>query len=255
MLIKVKNWIQSCLFIFKQSVRQSLFLGMLYITIILFIPILPGLKIISPIILFLYPFIVLIYVNFYKELDAKKSFDIQHIFNLLKMKFRPLLLIGGLTFIFSTLLSMVFYADLAPKTEEIKSITEFSEKYQTTFIKLILISIPFIMATWFSPMLILYKQYGPIKAIKSSLAGTLMFSIPLLLGWAILTGSFVVIIFLTTFFFSLLSFLGQNSISFLTSLFLLVFFTAYISILFIFQYVTYKDIFESLKIKSGRSMD
>jgi len=255
MLIKVKNWIQSCLFIFKQSVRQSLFLGMLYITIILFIPILPGLKIISPIILFLYPFIVLIYVNFYKELDAKKSFDIQHIFNLLKMKFRPLLLIGGLTFIFSTLLSMVFYADLAPKTEEIKSITEFSEKYQTTFIKLILISIPFIMATWFSPMLILYKQYGPIKAIKSSLAGTLMFSIPLLLGWAILTGSFVVIIFLTTFFFSLLSFLGQNSISFLTSLFLLVFFTAYISILFIFQYVTYKDIFEPLKIKSGRSMD
>ena len=249
MLIKVKNWIQSCLFIFKQSVRQSLFLGMLYITIILFIPILPGLKIISPIILFLYPFIVLIYVNFYKELDAKKSFDIQHIFNLLKMKFRPLLLIGGLTFIFSTLLSMVFYADLAPKTEEIKSITEFSEKYQTTFIKLILISIPFIMATWFSPMLIFYNQYGAMKAIKSSLAGTLMFSIPLLLGWAILTGSFVVIILLTTFFFSLLSFLGQNSISFLTSLFLLVSFTAYISILFIFQYVTYRDIFESIKTK------
>ncbi len=167
----------------------------------------------------------------------------------MKIKFKPLLFLGGLTFIFSTLLSMIFYADLGPKTEEIKSITEFSEKFLPTFIKLILISIPFIMATWFSPMLIFYKQYGPIKAIKSSLAGTLMYSIPLLLGWAILTGSFVVIILLTTFFFSLLSFLGQNSISFLSSLFLLVSFTAYISILFIFQYVTYKDIFESLKIK------
>ena len=40
----------------------------------------------------------------------------------------------------------------------------------------------------------------------------------------------------------------KNSISFLSSLFLLVSFTVYISIMFIFQYVTYKDIFESLKI-------
>jgi len=249
MLIKVKNWIYSSLILFRQSVRQSLFLGMLYITIILFIPVLPVLQFFSPITIFLYPFIVLIYIHFYRELDSKRNFDIQHIFNLLKVKFRPLLFIGGLTFIFSTFLSMVFYADLIPNTEEIKSITQFSEKYQLTFIKLILISIPFIMATWFSPMLIFYNQYGAMKAIKSSLAGTLMFSIPLLLGWTILTGSFVVIILLATFFFSLLSFLGQNSISFLTSLFLLVSFTAYISILFIFQYVTYKDIFESLKIK------
>ena len=249
MLIKVKKWIQHCLFLFKQSVRQSLFLGMLYITIILFIPILPVLQFFSPITIFLYPFIVIIYIHFYRELDSKKNFDIKYIFNLLKVKFRPLLFIGGLTFIFSTILSMVFYADLVPKTEEIKSITEFSQKYQFTFIKLILISIPFIMATWFSPMLIFYNQYEAMKAIKSSLAGTLMFSIPLLLVWVILTGSFVVIILLITFFFSLLSFLGQNSISFLTSLFLLVSFTAYISILFIFQYVTYKDIFEPLKTK------
>ena len=250
MLIKVKNWIQSCLFLFKKSVRQSLFLGMLYITIILFIPMLPVLKFFSPITIFLYPFIVLIYIHFYRELDAKRNFGIQQIFNLLKIKFRPLLFLGGLTFIFSTAVSMIFYADIGPKPEEIKSITEFSETYLPTFTKLILISIPFIMATWFSPMLIFYNNYGAMKAIKSSLAGTLMFSIPLLLGWAILTGSFVIVILLTTLFFSSLSFLGQNSISFLSSLFLLVSFTAYISILFIFQYVTYKDIFEPLKIKS-----
>ena len=250
MLIKVKNWIYSCLILFRQSIRQSLFLGMLYITIILFIPILPVLKFISPITIFLYPFIVIIYIHFYRELDAKRDFGIQHIFNLLKIKFRPILFLGGLTFIFSTVVSMVFYADLGPKTEEIKSISEFSQKFLPTFIKLIVISIPFIMATWFSPMLIFYNEYGAMKAIKSSLAGTLMFSIPLLLGWAILTGSFIIIILLTTLFFSSLSFLGQNSISFLSSLFLLVSFTAYISILFVFQYVTYKDIFEPLKIKS-----
>ena len=250
MLIKAKYWIYSCLILFRQSVRQSLFLGMLYITIILFIPILPVLKFISPITIFLYPFIVIIYIHFYRELDAKRDFGIQHIFNLLKIKFRPILFLGGLTFIFSTVVSMVFYADLGPKTEEIKSISEFSQKFLPTFIKLIVISIPFIMATWFSPMLIFYNEYGAMKAIKSSLAGTLMFSIPLLLGWAILTGSFIIIILLTTLFFSSLSFLGQNFISFLSSLFLLVSFTAYISILFVFQYVTYKDIFEPLKIKS-----
>ena len=116
--------------------------------------------------------------------------------------------------------------------------------------KLILISIPFFMATWFSPLLITYNQYTVIKAIKSSLAGTLMFSIPLLLGWVILSSSFIIVIFFISLFFSSLSFLGQNLISFLSSLFLLISLTAYISILFIYQYVTYKDIFESLKIKS-----
>ena len=203
MLIKVKNWIYSSLILFRQSVRQSLFLGMLYITIILFIPMLPVLEFFSPITIFLYPFIVLIYIHFYRELDAKRNFDIQHIFNLLKIKFRPLLFIGGLTFIFSTLLSMFFYADIGPKTEEIKSITEFSEKYQPTFIKLILISIPFIMATWFSPMLIFYNQYGAMKAIKSSLAGTLMFSIPLLLFIVIIFGTKFYFIFIKSFFASI----------------------------------------------------
>ena len=249
MLIKAKNWVHSCLTLFKQSIRQSLFLGMLYLTIFLFFPILPGLKFISPITIFLWPFIVLIYIHFYRELDKKRDFDLKHVFNTLNIKFRPLLSIGGLSFIFATLVSFVFYSDIGPKAEEIKSIAEYGEKLLPTLAKIILISIPFFMATWFSPLLIAYNHYGVLKAIKSSLAGTLMFSIPLLLGWAILTGGFILIILLVSIFFSSLSFLGQNLISFLSSLFLLLSFTAYISILFIFQYVSYKDIFGSLKTK------
>ena len=246
MLLKVKDWTQNCLFLFSQSIRQSLFLGMLYLTIFLFFPVLPGLKFISPITIFLWPFIVLIYIHFYRELDAKRDFDLQNIFNLLKTKFRPLLFLGGLAFIYATLVSLVFYAD-GEITPDIDSYAEISEKYLPIFTKIILISIPFFMATWFSPLLIAYNQYGILRAIKSSLAGTLMFSIPLLLGWIVLTGSFVLIILLVSIVFSSLSFLGQNLVSFLSSLFLLLSFTAYISILFIFQYVSYKEIFGSLK--------
>jgi hypothetical protein len=247
MLIKVKNWIQSCLILFKLSIRPSLFLGMLYVTIFLFFPILPGLKFISPVTIFLWPFIVLIYVHFYRELDAKRDFNLQYIFNLLKAKFRPLLSLGGLSFVFATTVSFVFYSDLGPKTEEIKSFAEASDRLLPIFAKIILISIPFFMATWFSPLLIAYNEYGFLKAIKSSFAGTLMFSIPLLLGWFILTGSFILVVLFVSFLFSSLSFLGQNLVSFLSSLFLLLSFTAYISIVFIFQYVSYKDIFEKVK--------
>ena len=218
----------------------------MYLTIFLFIPILPALKFISPITIFLWPFIVLIYVDFYKELDEKKKFDIQRIFNLLKIKFRPLLSLGGLSFIFATIISFVFYSG-GSFNPEVESYAELTERYLPIFAKVILISIPFFMATWFSPLLIAYHQYGIAKAIKSSLAGTLMFSIPILLGWIILTGGFIIIILLISLFFSSLSFLGQNLISFFSSLFLLISFTAYISIIYIFQYVTYKDIFGSLK--------
>ena len=252
MLIKVKNWIYSCLILFKKSVRQSLFLGMLYFTFSLFV--IPTFAIsigemklsVAHIIL---PFIALIYVHFYKELDEKGNFELKYIFNILKIKFRPLLSIGGLSLIFATLASFVFYSDVGPKTEEIKSIAEYSQKLLPTFIKIILIYIPFFMAVWFSPLLIVYNHYGVLKAVKSSLAGTLMFSIPLLLGWAILTGGFILIILLISIFFSSLSFLGQNLVSFLSSLLLLLSFTAYISILFIFQYVSYKEIFGTLKTK------
>ena len=249
MLIKVKNWIHSCLILFKQSVRQSLFLGMLYLTIFLFFPILPGLKFLSPITIFLWPFIVLIYIHFYRELDEKRDFDLNQIFNKLKVKFRPLLIIGGFTFIFATLVSILFHSEAIP-TDKIKSFAEVAEILLPIFIKIILISIPFFMATWFSPLLIAYNDYGVLKSIKSSLAGTLMFSIPILIGWSILTGSFILIVLLASILFSSLTFLGQNFISFFSSLFLLVSLTAYISILFIFQYVSYKDIFGPLKINA-----
>jgi hypothetical protein len=222
---------------------------MLYLTIFLFIPILPALKFISPITIFLWPFIVVIYIHFYKQLDEKNNFDIQYIINLLKVKFKPLLSLGGFSFIFASIVSFIFYSE-GVINADIKTYSDLTEKFLPVFMKLILISIPFFMATWFSPLLITYNQYTVIKAIKSSLAGTLMFSIPLLLGWVILSSSFIIVIFFISLFFSSLSFLGQNLISFLSSLFLLISLTAYISILFIYQYVTYKDIFESLKIKS-----
>ncbi|MAR99991.1 MAG: hypothetical protein CMH24_01300 [Nitrosomonadales bacterium] len=212
-------------------------------------PILPALKFLSPITIFLWPFIVVIYIHFYKQFDEKSNFDLKYIIDLLKAKFKPLLSIGGFCFIYASMVSFVVYAG-GGINEDIKNYDELTEKFLPVVIKIILISIPFFMATWFSPLLIAYNKYGFIKAIKSSLAGTLMFSIPLLSSYIVISASFIITIIFITFFFSTLSFLGQNLISFFSSLFLLILLTAYISILFIYQYVTYKDIFGSLKIKS-----
>jgi hypothetical protein len=254
MLIKIKNWVYSSLILFRRSVRQSLFLGMLYFTFSLFFtPILVvsiGEIKLSPANIIL-PFIALIYMHFYRELDANKDFDLKYIFGVLKTKFKPLLSLGILSFINVALVIFVFHSDAGLTLEEIKSFSQDTERLLHTLIKIILISLPFLMATWFSPLLIAYNGYGFVRAVKSSLAGTLMFAIPLLLGWVILIGGFIFISLLVIVFFSSLSFLGQNIISLLSSLFLLLSFTTYLSILFIFRYVTYKAIFEiSLPIKS-----
>jgi len=253
MLIKVKNWIYSCLILFQKSVRQSLFLGMLYFTFSLFV--IPAFAIsigeiklsVAHIIL---PFIILIYLHFYRELIGNRGFDLKHVFDMLKVKFKPLLSLGVLIFIHAGLVIFVFHSDAGFTLEEIKEFAQDKERLLPAFTKIILISIPFLMATWFSPLLIAYNEYGFVRAVKSSFAGTLMFSIPLLLGWIILTSIFVLIITFISLIFLSLSFLGQNLISLLSSLFFLLSLTAYYSILFIFQYVTYKDIFEPLKIKS-----
>jgi hypothetical protein len=88
--------------------------------------------------------------------------------------------------------------------------------------KLILLLLPLLMGTWFSPMLIVYNHYSLLKSIKSSVAGSLMYIIPLGLSW---------LIFSTTAILFMLScgvLIGSL-------------------VMFAFQYISYRDIFKSAK--------
>jgi hypothetical protein len=104
-------------------------------------------------------------------------------------------------------------------------------------IKILLATIPFIMLTWFAPLLIVFKNYNFLKSIKSSFAACLIYLIPLLLSWIFFICVFLLVIFIVSFIASSLS-------PILSSFFILILVTIYFALTFAFQGITYKTIFK-----------
>jgi hypothetical protein len=108
------------------------------------------------------------------------------------------------------------------------------------------LAIPILMATWFSPILIAYHNFGLIKAIKSSFAGVLLSIMPITLSWLILLGGFISVIFLMIMVFTILGSSENVLMSYVLIFLCMLVLAAYISTLFSFQYITYKDVYKSI---------
>jgi hypothetical protein len=113
--------------------------------------------------------------------------------------------------------------------------------------KLILLLLPLLMATWFSPMLIVYNHYSLFKSIKSSIAGCLMYIAPLGLSWLIFSTTAILFMLSCGLLIgSLASFFPLIGPSLMGAI---IFFALLVitSVMFAFQYISYRDIFKSAK--------
>jgi hypothetical protein len=113
--------------------------------------------------------------------------------------------------------------------------------------KLILLLLPLLMATWFSPMLIVYNHYSLFKSIKSSIAGCLMYIAPLGLSWLIFsTTAILFMLSCGVLIGSLASFFPSIGPSLMGAI---IFFALLVitSVMFAFQYISYRDIFKTAR--------
>ena len=117
----------------------------------------------------------------------------------------------------------------------------------TVFVKLILklflFMLPLFAATWFSPMIVVFRGEGVFKALKSSIAAILIFIIPLLMTWLSMIVIFALLIYT---FQNFLLFFGLSQAAYIAISTIIIFsLTAvYIAALFIFQFLGYKQIFK-----------
>lgn len=162
------------------------------------------------------------------------------LFNLLRQKLSHLIFVGLLSIAYTIFLSAWLSADMT----RIIELSQSSELEKISFnlispilIKILLATIPFIMLTWFAPLLIVFKNYNFLKSIKSSFAACLIYLIPLLLSWIFFICVFLLVIFIVSFIASSLS-------PILSSFFILILVTIYFALTFAFQGITYKTIFK-----------
>ncbi len=248
-LNKAHHWVTQSVLLTKLNFKVTLLLGSAYIFAYLLVPSIPGLSFISPFLIIAWPMSTMIFINFFRLSQDKKETDFKGLLKINKENIRALIYLGVICLFYSLLISLVLSADIknilaAASEPEISE--DISNNLVSILIKFMVLAIPILIATWFSPILIAYHNFGLIKAIKSSFAGVLLSIMPIILSWLILLGGFISIIFLIIVVFTILGSSVNVLMSYVLIFLCMLVLAAYISTLFSFQYITYKDIYKSI---------
>jgi len=248
-LNKSHHWVTQSVLLSKLNFKVTLLLGSAYIFAYLLVPSIPGLSFISPFLIIAWPISTMIFINFFRLSQDKKETNFKALLKINKENMRLLIYLGVICLFYSLLISLVLSPDIknilaAASEPEISE--DISNNLVSILVKFMVLAIPILMATWFSPILIAYHNFGLIKAIKSSFAGVLLSIMPITLSWLILLGGFISVIFLVSMDFTILGSSENVLMSYVLIFLCMLVLAAYISTLFSFQYITYKDVYKSI---------
>jgi type III secretory pathway component EscS len=121
----------------------------------------------------------------------------------------------------------------------------FLQKMLPFMLKLALLLTPLMMATWFSPMLIAFNNYDLVKAIKSSIAGSLQYMIALATAWIVLSGGIVILMLTVGIAVGIVGSLVPALAQMLTSFLIFGCLLLATALMLAFQYVSYRDVFRA----------
>jgi len=237
-------WLRDIFLILKKTKNYSLMIGYTYLFIFLVLPSLPLIQFLSPIVIILWPVVVVQIITFYQSQENKKI-SIFKLDSQLKKSIPQLLRIGLITFFYALLVSTFLSPQMQSIVEQANAGDSVIEAavFIKLILKLFLFMLPLFAATWFSPMIIVFRGEGVFKALKSSIAAILIYIIPLLMTWASMIVIFALLIYVLQNFLLLFGF--SQAVYIAVSTVVIFSLTAvYIAALFIFQFLGYKQIFK-----------
>ncbi len=247
------SWVTESVTLFKTAPHKWLLLGLAYVTLFMMIPSIGGLEFLAFFSILIWPVFLAIAIALYRNADMKKQQNLSEIFNNIKPKMLTLMALGGTCLLYGALISFVLNSDLQGLTALAQNKSDMTESQMMTLLqkifpvllKMILLLIPLMMATWFAPMLIAFNNYGLAKAVKSSIAGSLQYIIALGTAWLLMTLGIVALMLGVGIVAGLISgmvpVLGQMLMS-------LVVFSCLLlatALMLAFQYVSYRDVFRA----------
>ncbi len=241
---QTQSWLRDIFLILKKTKNHSLVIGYTYLFIFLVLPSLPLIQFLSPIVIILWPVAVVQIINFYRSSDNKKI-SIFKLDSQIKKSIPQLLRIGLITFFYALVISTFLSPQMQSIVEQANAGDSVLDAavFLKLILKLFLFMLPLFAATWFSPMIVVYRGEGVFKALKSSIAAILIFIIPLLLTWVSMIVIFAVLIYVFQNFLLLFG-LSQAAYIAISTIIIFSLTAVYIAALFIFQFLGYKQIFK-----------
>ncbi len=247
------SWVKESIDLFKTAPRKWLLLALVYVGIFMMMPSIPGLQFFAFISVLIWPVFLAIAIMMYRNADMKKQQNIGEIFNQIQPKMSQLMVLGASCLLYAVLVSFVLNSDiegLVALTQNKAEMTEpqvlaLMQKMVPFMLKLALLLIPLMMATWFSPMLIAFNNYDLVKAIKSSIAGSIQYMIALASAWILLSGGIVVLMLTVGIVVGIVSNLVPALGQMLTSFLIFGCLLLATALMLAFQYVSYRDAFRA----------
>ena len=247
------SWVKESVDLFKTAPRKWLSLALAYVGLFMMLPSIPVLQFFAFVSILIWPVFLAMAIMMYRNADIKKEQSLSEIINIIQPKLPQLIALGGACLLYAALVSFVLNSDiqgLAVLTQNKANMTEsqmivFLQKAFPFILKFTLLLIPLMMATWFSPMLIVFNNYNVVKALKSSVAGSLQYMIALGVSWLLLTVGIVALMLIVGIVAGIISgvvpVLGQILMSFVVFGCLLL----ATALMLAFQYVSYRDVFRA----------
>lgn len=244
------RWNKESFKLFKKTPNQSLMLSLTYLFIFMLLPSLPRVQVFSIASILIWPIFLVFAVNFYKIHDKFKTERFLAVYEKIKPRITALLTLGLICLTYAGIVTMVLNSemqDFIKLSENDNEIVNLINNFLPMIGKLILLLLPLLMATWFSPMLIVYNHYSLFKSIKSSIAGCLMYIAPLGLSWLIFSTTAILFMLLCGLLVGSLASLSPAIGSSLMGAIIFFALLVITSVMFAFQYISYRDIFKSAK--------
>jgi hypothetical protein len=247
------SWVTESVALFKTAPRKWLLLGLAYVGLFMMLPSIPGLQFFGFVCVLIWPIFLAIAIALYRNADMKKQQKLSEIFNNVQPKMAQLIGLGGACLLYAALVSFVLNSDIEGLVALTQNKVEMTESQVLTLmqkmvpflLKLTLLLIPLMMATWFSPMLIAFNNYPLVKAIKSSIAGTLQYLIALATSWLLLTVGIISLMLIVGIVAGIISNLVPVFGQMLMSMVVFGCLLLATALMLAFQYVSYRDVFRA----------
>jgi hypothetical protein len=247
------SWVKESLALFKQSPRKWLLLALVYVGFFMMLPSLQGFQFFALVTILVWPIFIALASRMYKNAENNNQEEISSMVRILQPKMPTLMLLGLTCLVYGIVVNYFLNADIQGLTILTQGSAEMSEsqiemQLQKVFpflLKLSLFLIPLMMATWFSPMLIAYNNYDLVKAIKSSIAGSIQHMIAIAAAWLLLTAGIVTLMLLVGIIVGIIGAIVPTVAQLLMSLLVFGCLLFASALMLAFQYVSYRDVFRA----------
>lgn len=250
------RWVRESLALFRVQPHVWMLWSLAYIVIFMVLPSLPLLGFLGLLSVVIWPACMAFVVMLYRQVDIQGEMMPRLIWQQLQTHFKTLVLLGGSCLVYAILATYLLSSELASLVAHAPSKAGMTESQMTLFlentlsfiVKVLLLLLPLFIATWFSPMLIALNGYPLSKAIKSSIAGMLQYTLPMGVSWLVMTVGMLIVMLGLGLIIGILGAMIPMLAQLLMPLLVFAALLVINALMFAFQYISYKDVFKAAPV-------